>query len=65
MAKKCPESKKRYVVQVSFYNIDMENTWKKNFVLSKKPTKKWMSKLYDGVSEPQRFRVLGTLCRRK
>lgn len=47
-----------YVVNVHFYNTDMEFKWDNIYRLKKRPSMAWMRKLYDGVNEPQFYRTL-------
>ena len=53
--------KNKYVVQVKFWNIDMEYGWTNIYILSRIPNDKWLRSLYDGVNDPQEYTILGKL----
>jgi len=57
-AKKPVQKYKKYAVRVWFWNGDSEYEWHSDFVINHPPTKAWMDKMYDGVSVPQKFKIL-------
>jgi hypothetical protein len=50
---------KRYAVRVYFWNIDQEYGWTQDFTIRQKPNKKWLESKYDGVNEPEKYRIIG------
>jgi len=56
---------KLVAVGVTFWNIDWEYEWTRDFIIEHEPSKEWLRSLYDGVNEAIDFEILGEVVKRK